>query len=96
MVCSIGVCVCCCSFDTVGLLVSGLLRLRLVLCVCFVFDCFRFGLCCGFVGLGVCFSGLVWGWLDGCGLLVLPLGWLIGCVCDFAFFGGVDLVVALD
>lgn len=26
----------------------------------FVFDCFRFGLCCEFVGLGVCFSGLVW------------------------------------
>lgn len=25
-----------CSFDTVGLLVLGLLRLRLVLCVCFV------------------------------------------------------------
>lgn len=49
-----------CSFDTVGLLVSGLLRLRLVLCVCFVFDWFRFGLCCEFVGLGVCFSGLVW------------------------------------
>lgn len=24
------------------------------------FDCFRFGLCCEFVGLGVCFSGLAW------------------------------------
>lgn len=63
-----------CSFGTVGLLVSGLLCLGLILWLVL------FWLVLGLVhvvNLWVwVFSFLIWVvcWLDGCGLLVLPLG----------------------